>query len=185
MDDENTPVADVVVSYPSTSQITFSSKPVIVDQQNRAYVPKVSVINAGQYVDFPNSDNIRHHVFSFSRSNPFEIKLYKNRPSAPIHFPNPGLVTLGCNIHDQMVGYIYVVRPGNKAGKTASDGKFSIPEGVLQIRVWHPRLSLTQADYQDIALDPNALNEVLILDLLPPLEQTSGPAFGDDTFEDE
>jgi plastocyanin len=72
------------------------------------FSPMVIAVEQGQSVNFPNSDNIRHHVYSFSKAKRFETKLYANKPEAPVVFNQPGLVVLGCNIHDSMVGYIFV-----------------------------------------------------------------------------
>ena len=49
---------------------------------------------------FPNLDPIMHHVYSFSATKPFEIKLYSGDPPTGILFDKPGVATLGCNIHD-------------------------------------------------------------------------------------
>ena len=65
-------------------------------------------MRSGTSVAFPNSDNIRHHVYSFSLAKRFELRLYQGTQSAPVVFDSPGVVVLGCNIHDWMVGYIYV-----------------------------------------------------------------------------
>jgi len=53
-----------------------------------------------------------------------------------------GAVALGCNIHDDMRGYIRVVDTPY-AGKTDNNGMLSldaVPNGSATITVWHPRL---------------------------------------------
>jgi plastocyanin len=77
-----------------------------MDQRNREFVPHVLVIEAGTWVDFPNSDTVSHQVYSFSPAKPFQLPLYKGSAHPPVLFDHPGLVTLGCNIHDNMLGYI-------------------------------------------------------------------------------
>lgn len=79
-----------------------------IDQRDREFVPAVSAVQVGAAVQFPNSDNIRHHVYSFSEPKVFEIRLYSGRPASPIVFDRPGLVVLGCNIHDHMIAWLYV-----------------------------------------------------------------------------
>ena len=37
-------------------------------------------VQTGTWVAFPNSDDVRHHVYSFSRPNDFQIKLYHGEP---------------------------------------------------------------------------------------------------------
>ena len=93
-------------------------------------------------MSFPNRDNIRHHVYSFSSSKKFELPLYIGTPAAPVAFSKPGVVALGCNIHDWMLAYIYVVTTPYFA-KTAADSKAhleGLAPGAWDARVWHPRL---------------------------------------------
>lgn len=180
MDGAGKPVASVVISWPSSSHTSPSSEPVIVDQVNRAFVPHISVITAGQSVDFPNSDNIRHHVYSFSESNPFEIKLYRNRPVEPILFANSGIVALGCNIHDQMIGYIYVAAPNETAVLTDENGIATVPE-IESVQYWHPRMSLAGTQVNSVQLsDENPMT--IVLDLLPAPEEEKSATFGSATF---
>ncbi|HEY4974295.1 MAG TPA: methylamine utilization protein, partial [Steroidobacteraceae bacterium] len=80
-----------------------------IDQVNRAFVPIDSVVQAGTAIEFPNSDNIRHSVYSFSPAKIFTLKLYAGKPSSPVVFDKPGVVVLGCNIHDSMVAWLLVV----------------------------------------------------------------------------
>ena len=80
-----------------------------VEQKGKAFIPLVTVVQTGTPVRFPNRDPIRHHVYSFSPAKTFEIKLYAGTPVAPIVFDKPGEVILGCNIHDHMIAYVYVV----------------------------------------------------------------------------
>lgn len=114
---------------------------VAMDQRNREFMPYVLAVQTGTPVYFPNSDNIRHHVYSFSPAKTFELPLYQGTPAAPVVFDKPGAVALGCNIHDWMVGYIYVVDTPWFA-KTADNGNagLALPGGEYDIRVWHPRL---------------------------------------------
>jgi plastocyanin len=113
----------------------------IMDQKEKQFVPKVLLIEQGQLVSFPNSDNIRHHVYSFSEPKKFEIKLYADTPKEPILFEEPGVVVLGCNIHDSMSGYIFV-SPWHDNGFTNEQGRveFSGLEPPSEFAVWHPRL---------------------------------------------
>lgn len=115
---------------------------VIVDQRDKQFVPQVTVIQAGTQVRFPNSDPVSHHVYSFARPNTFELPLYKggNRPA--VQFDHAGIVTLGCNIHDAMLGWIVVVDTPH-FGITDGDGFVEFPAvapGSYQVRVWSSRL---------------------------------------------
>jgi hypothetical protein len=103
-------------------------------------VPYVTVIQTGTTVTFPNRDPILHHVYSFSPAKPFEIKLYTGKSPVEVVFDKPGVVTLGCNIHDWMIGYIAVV-PTPWFAKTDAAGTAIIrdlPPGAYDIQAWHP-----------------------------------------------
>lgn len=113
----------------------------IMDQVNRQFSPYILAVQKGQRVSFPNSDSIKHHVYSFSRPKVFELELFKNRRAQSMLFDKSGVVELGCNIHDWMLGYIYVVDTPYFA-QTNADGIVSIdaPDGDYTLRVWHPRI---------------------------------------------
>jgi plastocyanin len=111
-----------------------------VDQVNKQFVPQVTIVQTGTSVDFPNSDNIRHSLYSFSPPKVFTQKLYSGKQAPPITFDKPGLVLLGCNIHDQMVAWIVVVDTPYIA-KSGADGKAalkSLPTGEYTVQAWYP-----------------------------------------------
>lgn len=129
----------VVYALPVGGKAPSAPRPSQIDQIDREFVPMVVPVQVGAPVTFPNRDNIRHHVYSFSPAKVFELKLYSGVPAKPVVFDRAGPVALGCNIHDWMVGYIYVVDSPWFA-KTGKDGRavVDLPPGEYQIRVWHP-----------------------------------------------
>ena len=141
--DRSGPVADVVVALepvdaPAPAAAAARAD---VDQVNKRFVPRISVIRAGTSVEFPNSDRIRHEVYSFSPARTFTLKLYAGRTAPPVVFDRSGLVVLGCNIHDTMVGFIAVVDTPY-FGRTDAKGEIALdaPAGRYRLRVWHPDL---------------------------------------------
>jgi hypothetical protein len=99
----------------------------------------VKPVLVGSTVAFPNRDSVRHHVYSFSPAKRFELPLYAGMPSQPVLFDKAGVVVLGCNIHDWMVGYVYVSESPWFA-KTGADGSTVIaelPPRRYVVRVWH------------------------------------------------
>src|SRR3990167_8520880 len=110
-------------------------------QKGRAFQPTLLVVQTGTPVLFPNFDTVRHHVYSFSATKKFEIKLYAGTPAAPVVFDKAGTATLGCNIHDQMLGYIHVVDTPY-FGQTDAQGRVTLdlPEGSHRLRVWSPSM---------------------------------------------
>ena len=144
-DDQGRPVADaVVVAVPSDGimRLPPRSRDAIVDQVDQEFSPKVTAVLVGTPVRFPNHDNIRHQVYSFSPAKRFELPLYAGVPAEAVVFDKPGVVVLGCNIHDWMIGYIYVSESPHFA-KTGKDGTALITELMPRtyfVRVWHPQL---------------------------------------------
>ncbi len=113
----------------------------VVDQIDKEYVARITPIRTGTAVTFPNHDNIRHHVYSFSPANTFEIPLYLGVPREPIMFDKPGVVTLGCNIHDWMSAYIYVVdTPYFASADGNGKARLDLPPGDYDVAVWYPNI---------------------------------------------
>ncbi|MEO8133274.1 MAG: methylamine utilization protein [Betaproteobacteria bacterium] len=135
-------VVDAVV-YAVSAAASALSKPglkVPIEQIDREFVPYVSVVQAGTVVIFPNRDPILHHVYSFSRAKNFEIKLYSGTSPSEILFDQPGVVTLGCNIHDWMIAYVLVVETPYFATTDAQGNAqlLNVPAGKYDLKVWHP-----------------------------------------------
>lgn len=122
-----------------------------MSQKDRTFVPFVLAVPKGAKVDFPNLDRTRHHVYSFSETKPFELKLYVGQAEAPILFDKSGLVALGCNIHDYMQAFIYVadsplVAVANDNGEIQFNG---LAVGQYKVKLWHP--------WQKMATEPTDL----------------------------
>lgn len=133
----------VVYLEPPAGPQQASGRRYQVDQRQKRFDPVVSAVQAGTVVEFPNSDNFRHHVYSFSPAKVFSLKLYSGRAAEPITFDQPGIVALGCNIHDRMVAWI-VVTPGPWFATTAADGRATlanVPPGTYSLVAWHPSLA--------------------------------------------
>jgi plastocyanin len=114
----------------------------VMDQLDRRFVPDVLVVPVGSRVTFPNSDPISHQVYSFSPIRRFQLPLYRGKPYPPVDFPQAGIATLGCNIHDEMRAYI-VVTDGQHYGRTDSNGVWratAVRPGAYMLNLWHPRL---------------------------------------------
>lgn len=115
----------------------------VMAQSQKQFSPYVLIAPVGSEVSFPNRDRIRHHVYSFSKGNAFEIELYGRDESRSVTFDQPGIVAVGCNIHDEMIGYIRVVDTPI-AVKTDASGTAVISglnEVPTQLIVWHPDAS--------------------------------------------
>jgi len=158
-------LADVVVTAQPVNAVRkithekINPISMVLDQKSREFIPHVLAIKVGTPVFFPNSDDIRHHVYSFSPAKHFEIKLYSGTPKTPVVFDKPGVVAVGCNIHDWMLGYV-VVTDAPYVTKTDNQGRWSLklPEGNYQLSLWHPdsaaKLGLTTENLPAPTLQP-------------------------------
>ena len=151
------PEGTVVVFDPKDAVPPPAHNTATIDQVNRQFVPRVTVVRTGTSIKFPNSDNVRHQVYSFSAAKTFTLKLYSGQPSDPVVFDKPGLVVLGCNIHDRMSGFVGIVDTPY-FGKASAAGTFGIdlPPGHYRVRIWHPSLSAPVAA-QDVHVQDAAL----------------------------
>ena len=138
------PLADAVV-FLESELARRQVRPVAgleMAQNHKQFVPQVLIVPVGSEVRFPNHDTVRHHVYSFSPAKKFELKLYAGTPAQPVRFEQSGVVVLGCNIHDQMVGWVLVLDTPYYA-QTSASGQVAlstVPAGRYRLRTWHARL---------------------------------------------
>ena len=162
-------VVDVVPQSPAPA--SRSAARAIMDQHDLMFVPDTVVIRTGTTVEFPNSDNVRHQVYSFSPTKNFQLSLYDSTQHASVQFDKAGLVTVGCNIHDAMIGYIYVT-DSPWFGQTAADGSVQLhglPPGHYTVKVWHARLR-DKAGSLDQTVDIGTGNAGVTVRLRQPLK---------------
>ena len=144
MDRDGNPVPEVAV-YVMQKGVTpgAASKSATMDQRDARFVPHLLIVQKGTSVEFPNSDIVAHHVYSFSKPNNFVLPLYKGDPHNPVRLVHDGIVTLGCNIHDHMLAYIVVVDT-DVLGITGESGKLTVDVDdaatELSVNIWSPRI---------------------------------------------
>lgn len=144
-------------------------------QKGLQFQPFVLIAPVGAEVSFPNLDTVRHHVYSFSTPKRFELKLYGRDETRHVRFDKPGVIAVGCNIHDDMSAYIRVVDTPY-AAKTAANGEVTIsglPAGPATITIWHPYLKSARNEAVRSATIPasGAARQALVLDLRKPASQ--------------
>ena len=142
VDRDGQPVVGLVAEIHQSELSSAPEEVAIIDQIDRTFVPMVLLARTGQRVNFPNSDNVRHHVYSFSDIKQFSTPLYAVEPIEPILFDRAGIAVLGCNIHDSMVAYVYVSEwahafQSNAAGLLRITGVTGAPD---TLHLWHPWL---------------------------------------------
>lgn len=158
---QSEPLSDVVVEIFAEKQQDVSQEiPKFtkqMTQRRQEFDPRVLVVGVGAQVLFPNEDKVMHHVYSFSKAKSFELELYKGTSHPPVRFDQPGVVRLGCNIHDSMRGYIYV---SDANWYATSDGKghvhFDLADGLYTAVLHHPR----STDAMEFQLEVTSDSEV-------------------------
>lgn len=166
-DQKNIPVADAVIWIvpldPATTALRpAAAKPTDIEQIARQFEPYVSAVRTGASVRFPNSDSVQHHVYSLSPAKKFELPLHKPGKAETIVFDQPGVVAVGCNIHDWMSAYVVVVDSAWFA-VTPADGAAKIvgvPPGRYRAEIWHPRLAAN--DKREVVVSDAAAAPVAI-----------------------
>lgn len=183
-DHHGKPLPNTVIEVLSeqSSQKTGAYSLAVMDQVDKQFKPTVLVVQQGQQVNFPNSDNIRHHVYSFSKAKPFQLKLYSGEPKEPLTFEQQGVVVLGCNIHDSMVGYIYVT-DNQHVLKSDQHGKVTLSNLTLpaKISLWHPLQVAALEQKQQLVLPDNSSSslQLTIATTEPAPLNTFGSKFKD------
>lgn len=147
IDRDSEPVVNVVVyavpAHPERHAATARRRePAVMDQRQEQFTPHILVTQTGGAVAFPNNDTVAHHVYSFSASKRFELPLYQGNAHPPVTFEQPGVVDIGCNIHDHMEAHIVVVDTPYFA-MTDAGGRVKLtglPDGEYAVQIYSPRL---------------------------------------------
>jgi plastocyanin len=174
-----TPVEDAIVyAVPTVPAHAAQGAKYVIDQINRTFVPRINVVQSGTAVSFPNSDNIRHSVYSFSPAKKFALKLYAGKLTDPVIFDRAGLVVLGCNIHDIMVAWLVVVDTpyfahSDRAG-TALLSK--LPPGEYTLHIWHEPMTEDQQHSEPLHVDAGSAGVTHTVHIDVPVEPAAAPA---------
>jgi plastocyanin len=136
-------VAELVSDGAGSALPTRVPPEVIIDQRHETFIPLVNVVRQGGRAIFTNNDSTKHQVYSFSATKQFEFEIEKGERSQPVVFDKSGVASIGCNIHDQMITYVYVAKSPFAA---ISDAKGvvqlrDVPPGHYRLTVWHPLLA--------------------------------------------
>jgi plastocyanin len=145
VDASGRPVRDAVVTLRPAGAAAHAAKAgghFAVSQRGLKFQPFLTIVPVGSNVSFPNFDPTKHHVYSFSPAKKFELKLFAKDQSRTVNFDKPGVVALGCNIHDQMSAYI-VVTDSAWTARTNAQGIVSFadaPNAPARLSIFHPYL---------------------------------------------
>lgn len=140
-------------------------------QRNATFEPHLMAIDVGDRVAFPNRDTTRHQVYSFSPAKTFNLDLYLRDTPPPVEFESPGVVVLGCNIHDHMQGFV-VVSDAPFYATTDDRGRVdtsAVPDGEHRLRIWHPQLEQTHQQWWEGRFETGQPQSIALrLEAIPP-----------------
>lgn len=183
---EGKPVADAILSLTPLDGQALPADPAPtapaarISQIGQEYEPLVTPIRTGSPIEFPNLDTVQHHIYSVSKPKRFEIPLYDRGRTEIVVFENPGVVTLGCNIHDWMLAYVVVLDTPWFA-KSSTEGRAALanlPAGRYRLDLWHPRLAKPITREITLAAAPAAAPEEFTVTLRPDRRLRRAPAPG-------
>jgi plastocyanin len=172
VDSSGRPVQNAVVTLYPAGPAARAPRPggrYVISQQNLQFHPFLTIVPVGADVSFPNLDPTKHHVYSFSAAKRFELKLFAKDQSRTVHFDKPGVVALGCNIHDQMSAFIVVTNSAWTA-RTNANGVAAFqdaPGAAARLTVWHPYLRAPGGVAQQ-AVTPGQRSAAFAVQLRPP-----------------
>ena len=156
LDGAGKPLPDAAV-FLESREVRLAVKPALgseMAQSKKQFDPRVLVVPVGTAVAFPNRDTVRHHVYSFSPTKTFELKLYAGSDANPVLFDRVGIAVLGCNIHDNMTSWVVVVDTPYY-GRSTQAGTVvmtHVPAGNYRLRVWHPAMVVGAAPTEQALL---------------------------------
>jgi len=169
VDKTGRPLADAVVELSaagsgpvSTAKATPAEA--VIDQRHETFLPLVTVVSKGGHVIFTNNDTTMHQVYSFSPIKQFAFEIDEGQRSPPVVFEKAGVVAIGCNIHDRMITYVYVVDTP-LAAKTDAGGVVSfgdLPSGNYHGTAWHPQLGSASRAFAFAVAESRAKTTVVL-----------------------
>ena len=185
-DQRGAPVQDAVVyATPRAGKPPKRTPPASIAHQNQQFVPYVTAVQAGALINLPNLDPVKHHAYSISPAKNFELPLYSGTPKEPLLFDKPGIVVIGCNIHDWMKAYVCVVDTPFFA-VTDEEGHAQLrglASGAYDVEIWQPRLKgEPSANKQQVTVGGAPAKVAFALDLKPGFRPRRNPAAGNGTY---
>lgn len=176
VDRNGRPARDAIVSLvPQDGKTVASHLPehTIIDQRHETFLPLDVIVRAGGHVVFTNNDTTKHQVYSFSPIKQFQFVISQGEVSPPIVFPTAGIAAIGCNIHDQMIAYVFVgdmpyAAVADASGHAVFD---DVTPGQYRLAAWHPQMGPQFAPAgQTITVGTTGLQSKSVLPLMiePP-----------------
>lgn len=126
-------------------------KHVVMDQKNLKFIPHVLPVLAGTTVDFLNSDDVLHNVFTPDGcAEKFNLGTWPKGETRSYKFAKSGddavcTPVMLCNVHPEMEAFV-VVLPTPYHTTAAAGGSYRIdgvPPGAYEVTTWHEKCRKT------------------------------------------
>jgi plastocyanin len=134
-------VEDVVIYVASDGSTTAARTAAVITQRQQQVIPRVTAVQVGTEVRFPNDDDVFHNLFSLSGPKRFNLGRYPPGRAESVVFDKPGVVKIFCDIHSEMSAVVLVVDTPFFT-RPAADGSYQIPNlppGTHTLVAWHER----------------------------------------------
>lgn len=133
---------NAVVYIERTSKASYPApaKGPDVDQINQEFIPFVTPVVKGTTIDFLNSDNTGHNIFT-PDGEKWDAGVFNKGEKYKYTFSKEGVYTLLCKLHPSMIAYVIVLQNPHFA-VTGEDGSYhidNVPAGEYSLKLWHER----------------------------------------------
>jgi plastocyanin len=121
-----------------------------MDQKNLTFIPHVLPVVVGSTVEFLNSDDVLHNVFTPDKcAEKFNLGTWPKGKKRSYTFESPGCVSVMlCNVHPEMEAYILAIETPYFA-VSEKDGSYvikNVPAGKYTMKIWHEKLKGKEVD---------------------------------------
>ncbi|MBI3195454.1 MAG: hypothetical protein HYZ34_13465 [Ignavibacteriae bacterium] len=121
-----------------------------MDQKNLTFIPHVLPLLAGTTIDFLNSDDVLHNVFSPEKcAEKFNLGSWPKGQSRSYKFEKLGCTpVLLCNVHPEMEAYVVTLQNPYYA-ISSKEGAYvikDVPAGKYTLKIWHEKLKGEEKD---------------------------------------
>jgi plastocyanin len=139
-------------------------EPVVVDQKNMVFIPRVVAVQHGRPVRFDNSDPINHSVTIFSavKENELNVFVTATSPATKAFEAEKLPLRIGCALHPSMTAWLYTA-PHPWVAVTDEKGAFTIedvPPGKYTLWLRHPDTGLEERRPVEVRAGQTAAVEV-------------------------
>ena len=135
------PMSLLALEVPGNGDVPVKAEPAVMDQVTLVFLPAFLIAQAGQPVEFRNSEDVLHNIRVTEVSGQKPIFNIASPPYGKYEhkFERPGMYIVGCDIHSTMRADILITATPYTATTSNQDGSFTIANvrpGAYQLTVY-------------------------------------------------